>query len=142
MEDSARMIAAARACLGTPFHHQGRQPGVGFDCIGLIIVALKAVGIAVNDRTDYGRRPDGKSLIDALESHGAVAVNTICAGDVLVFRYDHQPQHVALATGADSMIHAFAPASAVVETSIGAYWKRRLVGIYSLIPEGTGFERI
>ncbi len=28
-------IAAARTCLGTPFHHQGRAPGVGLDCIGL-----------------------------------------------------------------------------------------------------------
>ncbi|NTU77719.1 MAG: C40 family peptidase, partial [Alphaproteobacteria bacterium] len=95
---SARMVAAARACTGTPFHHQGRAPQVGLDCIGLIVVALRAVGFVARDRTDYSPRPDGLSLVHALEDHGAVSVelNDIVPGDVLLFRYDGQPQHVAL----------------------------------------------
>lgn len=129
---SSSLIAAARACLGTPFHHQGRLAGVGLDCIGLIVVALGQVGVAVQDRTDYAPRPDGVSLLAALEAHGARRVDAIEAGDILLFRYDHQPQHVALASGAESMIHAFAPAGRVVETALGAYWRRRLVGIYRL----------
>jgi len=124
------IIAAARRCLGTPFHHQGRKPGTGIDCIGLIVIALRAAGLRVHDRTDYGRRPDGKSLVAALTSHGAVPVTNIEAGDVLLFRYDNQPQHAALATGPDSMIHSFALAGKVVETVIGDYWRRRLNGIY------------
>ncbi len=88
------------------------------------------MNITVHDRTDYGRRPDGKSLVAALESHGAKSADEIQASDILLFRYDRQPQHVALATGSDSMIHSFAPAGAVVETLIGDYWKRRLTGIY------------
>ncbi len=132
MPNPAIMIAAARACAGTPFHHQGRAPGVGLDCIGVIVVALRATGMDVRDRTDYGRRPDGKSLVAALEAHGAKPVATIEAGDILLFRYDCQPQHVALATGSDTMIHAFAPAGKVVETLIGDYWRRRLVGVYRL----------
>jgi cell wall-associated NlpC family hydrolase len=86
--------------------------------------------MSVRDRTDYSRRPDGVSLVQALEQHGAVVVDDIRAGDVLLFRYDRQPQHVALATSADTMIHSFAPAGKVVETSIGPYWQRRLTGIY------------
>jgi NlpC/P60 family putative phage cell wall peptidase len=125
-----RMIAAARGCLGTPFHHQGRMPGVGLDCIGLIVVAARAVGIEVRDTFDYGRRPDGVSLIAGLERHGLRRVDDVDAGCVLVFRYDHQPQHVALTTARDRMIHSFAPARAVVETGIGDYWRRRLVGVY------------
>lgn len=124
------MVSAARSCIGTPFHHQGRAPGAGLDCIGLIVVALRAAGYKVQDRTDYGHRPDGRSLIEALEAHGARAVTDIQAGDILLFRYDRQPQHAALAAGPDGMIHSFAPAGAVVETSIGAYWRRRLVGVY------------
>ena len=124
------IIDAARACLGTPFHHQGRAPGLGLDCIGLIITALTAVGKSVRDRADYGRRPDGQSLVAALIDHGATRVEEIEAGDVLLFRYDNQPQHVALATSPDTIIHSFAPAGKVVETSIGTYWKRRLTGIY------------
>lgn len=131
-DEIAAMIAAARACIGAPFHHQGRTVGVGLDCIGLLIISARAAGILVRDRTDYGRRPDGKSLIAALLSHGAVKVDDINAGDVLLFCYDGQPQHVALATSATTMIHSFAPAEKVVETSIGDYWQRRLVGIYRL----------
>lgn len=103
---------------------------VGLDCIGLVVVALRAAGLCVQDRLDYGVRPDGRSLVQALAAHGAETVTEIQTGDVLLFRYDHQPQHVALATGADSMIHSFAPARMVVETGIGAYWRRRLVGVW------------
>ena len=129
-EQISAMLAAARACIGTPFHHQGRTAGIGLDCIGLIIIALRAAGILVRDRTDYGRRPDGKSLESALLAHGAEITDTVHAGDVLLFRYDGQPQHVALATGETTMIHSFAPAGKAVETLIGDYWRRRLVGIY------------
>jgi len=124
------MITAARACLGTPFHHQGRQPGLGLDCIGLIVIARRAAGYIVNDRLDYRSRPDGISLVRAIEEHGGVPVESCRAGDILVFRYDRQPQHVALATSETTMIHSFAPARYVVETTIGNYWKKRLVCIY------------
>jgi NlpC/P60 family putative phage cell wall peptidase len=129
-EQTQLMIDAARACLGTPFHHQGRSPGLGLDCIGLVIVALKAANIPVSDRTDYSRRPNGSSLVAALEAHHAQPVIDIGPGNVLLFRFDKQPQHVALATSATTMIHAFAPAGQVVETSMDDYWKRRLTGIY------------
>lgn len=125
------LCVAARNCLGTPFHHQGRQPGLGLDCIGLVVIALQAAGMVVKDRQDYGRRPDGQSLEAALRQHGAVKVDTIKAGRVLLFRYDRQPQHVALATSEATMIHSFAAAEEVVETCIGPYWQRRLIGIYA-----------
>ncbi len=128
-----KTVNAARACLGTPFHHQGRSPGTGLDCIGLLVVALTAAGFSVRDRADYSLRPDGKSLLAALDEHGARRVSDIQAGDILVFCYDRQPQHVALATSADTMIHSFAPAGKVVETAIGVYWKRRLAAVYRII---------
>lgn len=130
MIDADKMIAAARACLGTPFHHQGRKPGAGLDCIGLVVVALRAVDFDVCDQLDYSPRPDGTKLVDALGAHGAHLAGDIKAGDVLLFRFDGRPQHVALATSATAMIHSFAPAGRVVETDIGAYWRRRLLGIY------------
>jgi len=132
MLNNPQSMSAVRACIDTPFHHQGRSPGVGIDCIGLIIIAMIAANIKVNDRTDYGRRPDKDSLINALEEHGATPIEKEAAraGDVLVFRYDNQPQHVALATSENTMIHSFAPAGKVVETHMGDYWKRRIVTAY------------
>ncbi|MEJ0062411.1 MAG: NlpC/P60 family protein [Alphaproteobacteria bacterium] len=124
------MIAAARGCIGTPFHHQGRLPGTGLDCIGLVIVALRAAGMTVNDRQDYSRRPDGASLAEALAAHGASVVADIVAGDALLFAFDGAPQHVALAASPDRIIHAYAPAGKVIETFLSAPWRRRLIASY------------
>lgn len=133
MTGGEKLAAEARRSIGTPFHHQGRLPQVGLDCIGMVVVALRAVGFCVRDRLDYGMRPDGRALEDGLIAHGAVRVEgEPAAGDVLLFRYDGQPQHVALALGGGRMVHAFAPAGAVVESGIGAYWARRLVAVYRL----------
>lgn len=33
-------LLATRALLGTSFQHQGRVPGVGLDCAGLVVCAL------------------------------------------------------------------------------------------------------
>lgn len=129
--------AARRALelVGTPFHHQGRAAGVGLDCIGMVVLALREGGLVVRDRLDYSQRPDGKALREALLGHGACEVGDLTlaeAGDVLLFRYDGQPQHVALALGGGRMAHAFAPACGVVATEIGRYWERRLVGVFRL----------
>lgn len=138
MIETLKMIKAVKACIGTPFHHQGRAPNVGLDCIGLVIVGLKAAGVSVTDQNGYAMRPDGKSIIAALEVHGAKKADCILAGDVLVFRYDNQPQHVAVALSSDELIHAFAPAGKVVRSHIGSYWKRRLVSIYRFDLEEKG----
>jgi len=128
-----RMVEEARRCLGTPFHHQGRVPLVGLDCIGLVVVALRAAGYGVRDRVGYGRLPQGDALVAALVAHGAVRVDEARAGDVLLFAFCGVPQHVALCTGAAQMIHAYAPVGRVVESGLNAVWRRRLVGIYRFI---------
>lgn len=125
-----RFVAAARSCVGTKFHHQGRLKFVGLDCIGLIVLALRAVDYSVKDELNYGLRPDGKSLVASLKAHGACPVSKIRKGDILLFRFDDQPQHVAIATSPTTLIHAFAPAGCVVETQLGFYWKNRLLEIF------------
>ncbi len=37
-------VRVARSYIGTPFHHQGRLPGVGLDCAGVIVCALAECG--------------------------------------------------------------------------------------------------
>ncbi len=130
-----RLVDAARACLGTPYVHLGRAAGQGMDCLGLVIHALRCAGLSVQDDTHYKQRPDGKHLMRCVIAHGAPEKphDEIAAGDVLIFRFDHQPQHFGLATGADKMIHAFAPAGAVVETDLGDYWRARLLHVFAPI---------
>lgn len=129
-ELSRTLVDSARACLGTPFYHQGRVPGIGLDCIGLVIHAVKQIGVAVEDECDYGREPQGQKLNAALIAHGFETVDTIDAGDVLLFRFNGEPQHVGLAVSAGTMVHAYAPIGRVVETNLGETWLRRISGIY------------
>ncbi len=125
-----KLLSAVKACLGTPFCHQGRTPKVGLDCIGLVVVGLKAAGVSVQDKLDYGVRPDGKSLVASLVKHKAYKVTEVQQGDVLVIRYDNQPQHVAVAISSDELIHSFAPAGRVVQSQISSYWRKRILSIY------------
>ena len=133
MTTQERMIATARNCVGTPFHHQGRNAKAGLDCIGLIVQALKEASVEVQDQTDYARDPDPAVLLAALTAHGFVKVDEVEAGDVLLFRFARSPQHVALAISSTRMIHAYAPLKRVVEIEIGNSWQRRLCGIYRLV---------
>lgn len=57
------IAAAAESFIGTPFRHQGRQPGAGLDCVGVWVCALRACGVDVEDVTTYRRLPDSRELL-------------------------------------------------------------------------------
>ncbi len=50
--------------------------------------------------------------------------------NILLFRIEQQPQHVALMSRDTHMIHAYAPASKVVEVRLDSYWHERLVAVF------------
>ena len=59
-----RLDIAARNYLGVPFKHQGRNPSIGIDCIGLAQLAARDCGIVAPDWTDYARHP-AKGLLES-----------------------------------------------------------------------------
>lgn len=119
------IIAAARECLETPFHHQGRRPGVGIDCAGLVIHAYRAAGLRVTDERRYGRSPNPGQMRRALERVVRPVTGEWRRADILYFRIDRQPQHLAIWTGA-SIVHAYLTAGRVVETGLDGRWMSRL----------------
>ena len=62
------IVAAARECLGTPFHHQGRVLGYGLDCAGVAAHVARAVGCEVVEVSGYGRTPAHGQIEQALEA--------------------------------------------------------------------------
>lgn len=125
------IVAAARACLGTPFLHQGRRPGLGLDCAGLVVHALRGAGRDVPDVAGYSRLPHGGLLRQACDSAGLVRVaRDPRPGDVLLMRFGREPQHLAIATDC-GMIHAYERAGRVVEHRISPVWAARIVAVYS-----------
>lgn len=136
-----QIITEARSWVGTRFHHQGRCKKTandkgGVDCIGLIAEVARAVGYPVEDKTDYGRQPEGSRLVEALQQQlQSTSLQAIQPGDVLVFAIEKDPQHVGivsdLASGELGLIHAYLEARGVVEHRLDQYWWKKAVAAFS-----------
>lgn len=108
---AAEVCDAAERLLGTPFHHQGRWPGLGLDCAGVPIAVARWLGLVAPDFdiTGYGPMPDGRTLKRwcdrCMLQIGGPEVGSV----VLVAWRDGPPQHLGIVVpgrhGAD-MIHA------------------------------------
>ena len=132
----ADVVSAARACLDTPFRHQGRiagtGPGAGLDCAGLVVVVAEQLGIAYAAPTNYPRHPVNGELVRTLDAQASlqrVDAGEMAAGDILVFRLGGQPRHLGIWTG-DTLIHAFDECGKVVEHQMDATWRRMRVRTY------------
>ncbi len=56
---------AASYC-GTPFLHQGREPGLGLDCAGIPVCAAGALGVPVEDYREYRGIPNSRVLLERM----------------------------------------------------------------------------
>lgn len=129
-------VAAARAMLGVRWKHQGRTKN-GVDCAGLVIFALRAIGREPVDVVGYGRRPYRNALDAAISANFGDPLppdTALRAGDALLFRDSHAaPNHVGIAGDGPhgpTVIHAYAPNREVVEMTIDADWRNKIVGVY------------
>lgn len=126
------LIASARELLGFPFRHQGRSPSGKVDCAGVICHTAERNGIPYADQRDYPRQPGGSRLESALDTQPSlvrVPKSQVLAGDVLLMRFDGEPQHLALYTG-ENIIHAYETMGKVVEHALTDIWNRRIVAVY------------
>ena len=128
----AQIIAAARELLGTPWAHQGRTPGVGIDCAGVVVHILRLNGIDY-DVAGYAYEPNGELTLHADACLTRIPREGFQPADVLVFRIKRLPQHVALATD-KGILHSFnrgaGTLSRVVETGLTEQWRAHIVAAY------------
>ncbi len=126
---------AARSLIGVPWAHQGRNPAVGIDCVGLLVLSVRACGIPVDDRTDYGRDPDG-TLYAALCEWLAGPFTDTQPGDVVLIQFTaRQPRHVAIVSEGLyglTLIHADSKHGKVVEHVMDDRWAARIAGAWRI----------
>lgn len=133
----AKIVAAARRWIGTPFHHQASLLQIGCDCLGLVRgVWREVIGPEPETTPPYGldwaatERAD--LLRDALTRHFR-SINGLDyhAGDVLLFcfRSHGPPTHLGVATSSTQIVHAHSGAC-VTETTLGEPWRKRLAGAF------------
>jgi NlpC/P60 family putative phage cell wall peptidase len=131
MPTKTEIVAEAKTWIGTPFKHQGRVKGLGVDCVGLIIGIAHAFTLTDFDYTAYSRTPDGITMQRLLNQHlQAIPIHTAMAGDILLMRFDAQPQHVGILSEY-GIIHAYAQVRRCIEHRLDAVWRARVVCAYA-----------
>lgn len=121
--------------LDTPFHHQGRKKGVGLDCAGFIVELAKECKLYkgnVVDMKNYSAKPDGVSLRKTL-LQGTAKEKTftdIKIGDIILFRFLQNPQHLALYMPNNKIIHAYSTAEKVIMHDLDEKWKNKIVSVF------------
>ena len=106
----AEIEAEARRWLGTPFHHQGRLLGVGVDCVGLVVMVARALRMRPDfqDRGDYSRIPNKE--LELLLDEQLTRIRDKSqrrVGDVIVFAWGRELQHLGIWTAAGTVIHSY-----------------------------------
>jgi cell wall-associated NlpC family hydrolase len=125
MRNSDEIIEAARRWIGVKWKHQGRTRS-GIDCLGLIVLVAKELGISEVDQKTYSPRPDGSSLVKRFgEEMDEIPLTEIRQGDVILFADSAFPCHVAFVSQKHSklyIIHAHATRRQVLEERYAYEW--------------------
>ena len=130
-ERRARIVLAAKECIGTPWHHQQRQLGVGMDCVGLLTHCAQAINVEVHDQHRYSLRENGTQLLDAIVRHGMMQTfnGSLELGDLLVFKISGVPHHVGIVTALDPILFVHVSSHGqkkCVETELSDHWMLNL----------------
>ena len=132
------IIAAARGWIGTPWRHQASLKGVGCDCIGLFAGVAAELGcseasafLGDPNLRCYGRQPERRQLLAGCARFLDETPEAF-PGDLLMMRFQTDPQHFAILSTPDRIIHASATAGKVVEHQLDDLWRRRVVRFYRL----------
>ena len=122
---------AARSCIGTKWTHQGRIPGKGLDCIGLVRWPLVAAGVSTIDYTRYGLAPNPARMGELLRHYFEPAPMPPQPGDILWFVMNGEPMHVGILTSSNTVIHAVQGGpGVVVEHAFRAPWPGRVTKVF------------
>lgn len=133
------IIAAARACVGAPFRHQGRSLDTGIDCAGLAICVCQAIGLDFVDVAGYGRVPACGQLEATLAAQPHLsqrgAPGERQPGDLLLMRFVVEPGHLAILTDAGTIVHSYESAGICCEHDLDDRWAARIVAAYAFCEE-------
>lgn len=136
MATREQFVATARKHLGVRFQHQGRLPEAGVDCIGLVILVCKELGISDFDITDYGRMPDGRMDEYCRHNLNVLRMGEVRPGDVLTFRWERHSSHMAIVSDVTDagvyIVHAYLKNRKVVEHRMDNMWLALVSGCYEI----------
>ncbi|MGL4395568.1 MAG: NlpC/P60 family protein [Hyphomicrobium sp.] len=131
------IVAAARAWIGTPYHHQASCRGVGADCLGLVrgvwrdVFGHELLTPPAYSR-DWGEANGIETMLAGARAHlTEIAIADAAAGDVVLFRMrpGAVAKHAAILASATTMIHAM-EGVAVSDVALSPWWRRRMAAAF------------
>lgn len=140
------VVRLARGWIGTPYRHQASCRGAGADCLGLVRGVWRELMGAEPETVpaysfDWAETTGDEALWRAAGRHFVARMpDNEAPGDLLLFRMraGAVAKHLGLQaeTGAAaSFIHAYS-GRGVIESPLGAPWRRRIVARFAFPQEG------
>lgn len=123
------IVEEARKYLGVPWVHQGRNIH-GVDCLGLIDVAVKKLGINIEHEANYSRFYNPGVLVAELFKYGCKQIDKEQGrhADLLLIKVGKFPTHIGFLTFKGSerwFLHSFEVAGHVREERMhDMLWRR------------------
>ena len=123
----ARVVSAARAWLGTPYHHAADLKGIGVDCAMILVRVFCDLGLVppFDPRPyvkDWMMHRDDERYLGFLLAR-AREVEAPDPGDVVLFRVGRCFAHGGIVTESEplTLVHAYSPARCVVEERLAGH---------------------
>lgn len=134
MTTGSDVVREARAWIGTPFRHQGRD-ALGLDCGGLIVIVGQRLGLSSYDVAGYGRRAYVPGFVDHFKRNAdeVIPPGDMREGDILIFTDAIDPHHCAILSskhGARYLIHAHESKRKVWEDPYDHGWPGKLRHVF------------
>lgn len=123
------IVKYVRTLVKTPYHHQGRLPHVGLDCIGLVTSTLTHFEIPFVDVTDYPEFPDGVSMMREFRKYlTEIPLAQARTGSVVAFAFPTPElvRHCGVLTTPPAFVHTYRAVHKVVEHALNDQWRKRI----------------
>jgi len=124
------LVDIARKYVGVKYWFKGRSRG-GLDCAGVAILSIREYTIPDYEYLEYSANPNPTHIKRELLKI-ADKVDSMQSGDIFLIRLHGAPQHVAIYTNNNTIIHAYEDIGKVVEEKYTKYWQNKLDSIYRL----------
>ncbi|WP_439891608.1 NlpC/P60 family protein [Ralstonia sp. 25C] len=90
----------------------------------------RALDLCDFEFTNYERKPTGEMRMYCDQFMLPIPLEEASAADVLLFAWNNSPVHLAILTGPDTIIHAFAVNRRVVEHRFDERWRAQIAAAY------------
>lgn len=124
--ERAKVVAAARSYLRTPYHAEGRIRGAGVDCLTLIALAYEEAGIVINAPVPHYSptfmlHHSEEQYLQGLLKY-AHEVETPLPGDIVIWKFGRCFSHAAIVIKWPEIIHAYVGSGVTLENAEHAMW--------------------